>query len=248
MKLIMIFLFYHFSAILLLPAQALPYSPWLSTQRYGPLYEGVKLLIADAEFQAELTFNETEYQLNESVSAMHEMQSLITEYEHLIGERLHAMLANSRPTEAHKHCYHQHELAIATFDRELLEKRRSCKRMLEVSLTALKNEANSEIHFIRSAAAEARNVVGACNVAALKRHNSNIDQVGIAMCVVGRIGALNQRLFEASQNFFDEIAAVMLDGDDVDDVGDSCGDFDELRQQFERVYADISNCIARGGS
>ncbi|XP_053954369.1 uncharacterized protein LOC128860710 [Anastrepha ludens] len=242
-----VFLVFHFGATLFLLTQAIPYSPWLPTQRHGPLYEGVKLLIAEAELQAEFIWNETEFQLNESVDAMHEMQALLAAPDHTIEDRLQSMLAAVRPTDVYAHCYHQHELAIATFDRDLLAKRRSCERMLEVNLAALQNQSNSEIRFIRSGAAEARNVLAACNVSALKGDKSDSDPAIVMMCVVGRIAALGQHLLEASENFLDELATVALEGAGAELEHDSCNEFEELHQQFESVYKDIIDCIGRGG-
>ncbi|XP_018797297.1 PREDICTED: uncharacterized protein LOC108974114 [Bactrocera latifrons] len=239
MELGVVLLLLHLGATLLLLTQALPYSPWLTSQHHGPLYEGVKLLVADAEFQAGLTWNETEFQLLEAVTAMRDTQIELNDYEPLIEERLNARLLAMRSKSIYQHCYLQHNYVIANFEQKLTLKLQSCRAMLTKGLAALQNESDIELNFIRGAAVEARNVLTDCNVAELRNRESNTDIAGITMCVLSRIGALDQRLSAASEDFLDllatENAAVLK--------GDSCEEFDELRQLFDSVYVDISECV-----
>ncbi|XP_011191756.2 uncharacterized protein LOC105218096 [Zeugodacus cucurbitae] len=241
MKLSVVLLILNFGATLLLLTQASPYSPWLTTQNHGPLYEGVKLLVSDAEFQAELTWNETEFQLLEAVTAMQGTQTLLDDYEPLIEERLNARLLATRSNTAYQHCYLQHDYAIETFEQELTLKLQRCRAKLTQSLTVLQDESNSELNFIRDAAAEARDVLEICNVAELKGRASDSDHAGITMCVISRVGALDQHLSAAAESFLD-LLATEVSADDAAE-GNSCEAFEELRQLFDTVYADISECV-----
>ncbi|XP_014089967.3 uncharacterized protein [Bactrocera oleae] len=235
MKLSVVLLFLHFGATLLLLTQALPYSPWLISQHHGPLYAGVKLLVADTEFQAELTWKETEFQLLEAVNAMEDTQILLDDYEPLIEEHLNATRSNS----AYQNCYLQYDYVNANFEQELTLKLQSCRAMLTKSLAALQNESNIELNFLRVAAMEARNVLNVCNVAELRVRESNSDLAGITMCVISRIGALDQRLSAASENFLD----LLVTENAAELEGNSCEEFGELRQIFDSVYDDISECV-----
>ncbi|XP_050341210.1 uncharacterized protein LOC126767707 [Bactrocera neohumeralis] len=239
MGLSVVLLFLHFGTTLFLLTQALPYSPWLTSQHHSPLYEGVKLLVADAEFQAGLTWNETEFQLLEAVTAMRDTQTVLDDYEPLIEERLNARLLATRSKSLYQHCYLQYDYVIAKFEQELTLKLQSCRAMLTKSLVGLQNESNIELNFIRGAAVEARNVLTACNVAELRGRESNRDIAGITMCVISRIGALDQRLSAASENFLDLLATENA----AELAGNSCEEFDELRQLFDSVYDDISECV-----
>lgn len=204
----------------------------------------MKLLVADAEFGAELTWNETKFQLLEAVTAIQGTQTLLDDYEALIEERLNARLLALHSKTAYQHCYLQHNYTIATFEQELRVKLQNCKEFLKQSLVVLQNESNSELNFIRVAAAEARNVLDVCNVAELKGTESNIDHAGITMCVISRIGALDQHLSEASERFLDLLATEVNIGNAAEFEGNSCGEFEELRQLFDSVYDDISECVA----
>uniref|UniRef100_A0A0A1WSW4 3-phosphoshikimate 1-carboxyvinyltransferase n=1 Tax=Zeugodacus cucurbitae TaxID=28588 RepID=A0A0A1WSW4_ZEUCU len=243
MKLSVVLLILKFGATLLLLTQASPYSPWLTTQNHGPLYEGVQLLVSDAKFQAELTWNETEFQLLEAVTAMQGTQTLLDDYEPLIEERLNARLLATRSNNAYQHCYLQHDYAIETFEQELTLKLQRCRAKLTQSLTVLQDESNSELNFIRDAAAEARDVLEICNVVELKGRESDSDHAGITMCVISRVGALDQHLSAAAESFLDLLATEVSADDAAEHEGNSCEAFEELRQLFDTVYADISECV-----
>lgn len=215
---------------------AIPYSPWLSPQRHGPLYEGVKLLIADVELQAALSWNETEFQLQEAVSAIYEQQTSIEEYEAPTEEHF-----NQRANTAYVHCYSRHEHTIQSLDGEITLKRQLCWQVLAHNLVALQNDHNSALNFLRNGAVEARNVLNVCNVTALRGSSNSSDHAGITLCVIGRIGALDQRLLAAAEHFADLLATKVSTEDDAED--NSCLEFEELRQQLDRAYEDISECV-----
>ncbi|XP_037951692.1 uncharacterized protein LOC119682349 [Teleopsis dalmanni] len=231
-KIFLIFFFIHLTA-------ASSNFSQLALRKHGPLYEAIKLLISDEQYNAQLVWNETITQYDDFLLQLQEAEAKIQFYNSVVIKRLEELNANSRPAGMNA-CIKEYEREIAHFNREILEKYNWCMLSLNTAEALVKNLTKEELKYIENAPMELKNVTKVCNVALLKSGRG--DQKGITLCVVSKIGQIDQKLVESTQWCMNIISDISFADSEMSSA-ESCRDFDDLQQEFNLVYEKVQNCM-----
>ncbi|XP_037822004.1 LOW QUALITY PROTEIN: uncharacterized protein LOC119610733 [Lucilia sericata] len=236
--------------ILFFSLNAKIYLPEIS-KKHGPLYQGIRLLILSEKLNAELAWNDTQLQIEENSAVLQKAHDYINNYERIINEKLN-QLNNPEHSDEVKKCYKQYERQIARFNRDLLENYFACKQALNSSLSQLRNEIVQEIEYIHEAAIEIQELVYECNVTDLKRVDRENHHAGVTLCVLSRLGEINQHMLEASQVSLNILARLSINQEDSDQFEEMqgkttniCLDFQYLRDEFEAIYENVMLCVKK---
>ncbi|XP_065361388.1 uncharacterized protein LOC135955037 [Calliphora vicina] len=224
------------------------YLPELS-KKHGSLYQGIRLLIQSEKHNAEMTWNDTQRQIDENSGTLQKVLDYMHNYETIINEKLNQINSLEQSAEVKK-CYKQYERQIARFNRDLLENYFVCKQALNTSLSQLKNEVVQEIQYIHDAAAEIQELVYVCNVTDLKRIDRESHHATVTLCVLSNLGEINQHMLEAAQVSLNILARLSIYQEDNEQFevtqGRStniCLDFQYLRDEFETIYENVMFCV-----
>lgn len=220
-------------------------------KKHGPLYLGIRSLILSEKHNAELTWNETQRQMEENSDILHKTLHYMENYETIINDKLNEINKLEHSAELKK-CYKQYEKQIARFNRELIENYFVCKQALNTSLSQLKDEVKQEIQYIHDAAAEILELKYLCNVTDLKRTDREDHHATVTICVLSNLSEINQHILEATQVALNIIARLIINQDDLvkmelENVHGKaamiCLDYEYLRGEFETIYDSIMMCV-----
>lgn len=208
---------------------------------HGPLYESIKLLIADEQFNAELISKDTMESINMTTNTLLEQLDQLHGYNQVILHKMEKFLQLSQQQSIRK-CFKLNEQEIAHFDRELIYKYDACLQTVERILDKLSNETIIEVEFIQGAAAQIAQVPAKCNLKSLRSHNT--EQAAVVLCVATDVGQIKQRLFETSELFLDFLADISFANDEEGIGSITCRSFIDLQQQFNTIYSELEKCVA----
>lgn len=226
------------------------------SNKHGPLYEGIRLLIAEEKLNAETVWNETQVQIDENSDILDKALHYMQNYGTIINEKLD-QINNLQHSDQVKKCYKKYERQIARFNRDLLQQYSICKLALNSSLDQLKSEIIDEMKSIHNAATEIQEVTYICNVTDLKKMSRANHHATVTICVISDLAEIKQKVLEATQVILRILARITiysvedflgLTGADhihfdMELKSNICLDFQYLRDEFETTYKSIMWCI-----
>ncbi|KAH8383692.1 hypothetical protein KR009_010062, partial [Drosophila setifemur] len=201
----------------------------------GPLYESTKLLIAGESYKAARIWNKTEEAIWERSHQLQQAKDLLDVKQRQVSARLEKFFGNEY-SEEWRVCSKKHELQMAHFNRELVDKFSICRNSLDHIVEHFEQEIVQDANFLGTAAQQISELSQICKIWQLKQ--VGLNHGGALLCTVSGIGRINQRITK-SLELCDDILLEMT-SEDLDTP--SCLFYHHLKMQFDEVFAQIDSC------
>ncbi|XP_016987083.2 uncharacterized protein LOC108050098 [Drosophila rhopaloa] len=201
----------------------------------GPLYESTKQLIASQSSRAARIWNETQQAIYERSERLQLAKDTLDDQQGNVSARLELFFDSDYSAEW-RACSKKHELQVAHFNRELVDKYSICRNFLDHIMGHFQQEIVHEADFLGRASLEIAGISKACQIWQLKQ--PGLNHAGVLLCTVAGIGGINQRM-SASLVVCDDILLEMVQ-EDLDTP--SCLFYHNLKMEFDEVFAQIESC------
>ncbi|XP_020811171.1 uncharacterized protein LOC110186363 [Drosophila serrata] len=201
----------------------------------GPLYESTKKLISTESLRASAIWNRTQETIYYRSERLQLALNTLDEQQRQASARLEEFFGNQYSAEW-RACSKKHELQVAHFNRELVDKYSICRNSLDSIMEHFEQEVVLEANFLSRASQEIEGVAKTCRTWQLKQ--SGLNHAGVLLCTVSGIGAIRQRLARSLELCDDILLEMSLE--DLDTP--SCLFYHHLKVEFDEVFAQIETC------
>ncbi|XP_017123821.1 uncharacterized protein LOC108143809 [Drosophila elegans] len=201
----------------------------------GPLYESTKQLIAMQSSRAARIWNDTQQAIYERSGILQVAKDILDDQQRKVSARLERFFG-SEYSDEWRACSKKHELQVAHFNRELVDKYSICRNSLDHIMGHFQEEIVHEADFLSKASLEIGGVSKTCQTWQLKQ--PGLNHAGVLLCTVSGIGGINQRM-SGSLELCDDILLEMTQ-EDLDTP--SCLFYHHLRMEFDEVFTQIESC------
>ncbi|KAH8338484.1 hypothetical protein KR059_006502, partial [Drosophila kikkawai] len=203
--------------------------------RNGPLYESTNQLISSESFKATAIWNRTQEAIYNHTERLQLALNTLDEQQRQASARLERFFGSQYSAEW-RACSKKHELQVAHFNRELVDKYSICRNSLDNIMVHFEQEIVLEASFLGRASQEIEGIAKTCKTWQLKQ--AGLNHAGVLLCTVSGIGAIRQRLAR-SLELCDDILLEM-EMEDLDTP--SCLFYHHLKMEFDEVFAQIEEC------
>ncbi|KAH8278764.1 hypothetical protein KR018_008915, partial [Drosophila ironensis] len=202
---------------------------------YGPLYESTRLLIFGESSKAMGIWNRAQEGFQNQTYRLDLAKEMLDEKQQQVTARL-GKFFGSDYTDEWRVCSKEHELQVAHFNREIVDKYSVCRTSLETATEHLEGDIAREANFLSTASQDISDLAKTCKIWQLKQQG--FDHAGVLLCTVSGIGGINQRISNSLEICDDILLEMSME--DLDTP--SCLYYHEIKMQFDEVFAQIESC------
>ncbi|KAH8232448.1 hypothetical protein KR032_006985, partial [Drosophila birchii] len=201
----------------------------------GPLYEATKQLVTSESSRAANIWNRTQEAIYDHTERLQLTLNTLDEQQREVSARLELFFGSQYSAEW-RACSKKHELQVAHFNRELVDKYSICRNSLDSIMEHFEQEIVLEANFLSKASQEIDKVAKNCRTWQLKQ--SGLNHAGVLLCTVSGIADIRQRLARSLELCDDILLEMSLE--DLDTP--SCLFYHHLKAEFDEVFALIEAC------